>query len=444
MTQPLRRAVLALAAGLTVVGPLRAQRSASDSNVVDRIVAVVGTNAILQSQVEEEIFAQQNQGVSIPTGADKQAEFRKQVMSQIIDVELLVQAAQRDTAIKVTDQEIADGVEQQIQKVRGNFASELDYRAELRKAGFATPEEYRRWLTEQQRRAALQNRLIDKLRSDGKLKPVAPTEREMKVFFETQQAQLGRRPATVSFRQVVLSPKPGAEAKARTLALADSLVQELRRGADFAVAARRYSQDPGSREQGGELNWFRHGVMVPEFDKVAFTLKPGTISDPVETAFGYHIIQVERVQPGEVQARHILLMPEVTQDEADSARALAERLVAAVRAGVPIDSLQRLYHDAGEEKEANDVAVTQLPDPYSGLLAKADSGAVIGPVVLPGPTPLRSKFAVVLVTARRPEGEVRYEDVRDRIKEQLSQQLAIRRYLDRLRASTYVDVREGV
>ena len=99
---------------------------------------------------------------------------------------------------------------------------------------------------------------------------------------------------------------------------------ELRRGADFATAARRFSQDPGSKEQGGSLNWFRRGVMVPEFERVAFGLKPGVVSDPVESPFGYHIIQVERVQPGEVQARHILLVPEIDSAHVDSARATAD------------------------------------------------------------------------------------------------------------------------
>ena len=86
-------------------------------------------------------------------------------MASIIDEELLVQQAQRDTSITVTDEEIASGVEEQVRKVRGNFTSEVDYRAELKKAGFQTPEEYRRWLTDQQRRAAFQNRLIEKLRA---------------------------------------------------------------------------------------------------------------------------------------------------------------------------------------------------------------------------------------------------------------------------------------
>src|SRR5207237_2150355 len=160
-------------------------------------------------------------------------------------------------------------VEEKVKKVRTNVSSEVDYVAELKKAGFQTPEEYRRWLTDQQRRAAYQNRLIEKLRNEGKLKPVAPTEKEMKQFFDEQKGSLGSRPATLSFRQIVITPTPSEAAKARTRAQADSIVLELRRGADFATAARRFSQDPGSKEQGGSLNWFRRGVMVPEFGQVA-------------------------------------------------------------------------------------------------------------------------------------------------------------------------------
>src|SRR6185312_9302228 len=219
------------------------------------------------------------------------------------------------------------------------------YRNELKKAGFGTPEEYRRWLTDQQRRAAFQNRLIDKLRQEGKLKPVSPTEQEMRAYFNEQKGSLGARPATISFRQIVIAPRPSPGAKARTRQQADSIVLELRRGADFATAAKRFSQDPGSRDQGGSLNWFRRGVMVPEFERVAFGLKPGVVSDPVESPFGYHIIQVERAQPAEVQARHILPVPEIDSAHVDSARATAAAVHQALEAGAPFDSLQRRYHD---------------------------------------------------------------------------------------------------
>jgi peptidyl-prolyl cis-trans isomerase SurA len=407
--------------------------------VVDRVVAVVGNRPVLASQVDEEIFSRQSQGAKLPSDSLGIRAVRQDVVSSIIDEELLVQQAQRDTAITVTDEEIAKGVEEQIRKVRGNFSSELEYAAELRKAGFQTPEEYRRWLTDQQRRAALQNRLIEKLRNEGKLKAVAPTDKEMKDFFEQQKSSLGKRPATLSFRQVVVSPSPSPAAKARTKAQADSIVLELRRGADFATAARRFSQDSGSKEQGGSLNWFRRGVMVPEFERVAFSLKPGVVSDPVESPFGYHIIQVERVQPAEVQARHILLVPEIDSAHVDSARKIAESVRSALLAGAPFDSLQRLYHDRSAERDAQNIPVTKLPEEYAKVLGDAGTGTILPVFTMSNSG--RQQFMVLQVTDRRPEGEIKYEDVRDRIRDQLGEQLAIRRYLDHLRKSTYVEIR---
>ena len=408
--------------------------------VVDRVVAVVGNRPVLASQVDEEVFSRQSQGQNLPNAPDSIDALRKQVVASIVDEELLVQQAQRDTSIKVTDQEIADGVQQQISKIRANFTSEVDYKNELRKAGFQTPEEYRRWLTDQQRRAAFQNRLIEKLRGEGKLKPVAPTEQEMRAYFDEQKASLGNRPATISFRQIVIAPRPSPAAKARTRAQADSIVLELRRGADFATAAKRFSQDPGSKEQGGSLNWFRRGVMVPEFERVAFMLKPGVVSDPVESPFGYHIIQVERVQPGEVQARHILLIPEIDSVHVDSARALADSVRRLIMRGASFDSLQRALHDPSAERQAENVPVDKMPEAYAKVIGDADSGTVVPVFKLPG-AGTRDQFVVLQVTGRRPPGDIRYEDVKDRIRDQLGQQLAIRRYIDELRRTTYVDIR---
>ena len=425
----------------SAAGETGAPLTRTDSTVVvDRVVAVVGNRPVLASQVDEEIFSRQSQGGHLPTDSVALAGLRKQVVSSIVDEELLVQQAQRDTAIKVTDQEIADGVEQQMKKVRANFTSEVDFKNELKKAGFQTPEEYRRWLTDQQRRAAFQNRLIDNLRRDGKLKPVSPTEQEMREFFNEQKGSLGSRPATLSFRQIIISPKPSPAAKTRAKAQADSIALELRRGADFTVAAKRFSQDPGSKDQGGSLNWFRRGVMVPEFERVAFALKPGTISDPVESPFGYHIIQVERVQPGEVQARHILLVPEIDSIHVDSARTLAESIRARLLARASFDSLQRIYHDRSGDRQAENVPLDKLPPTYAKAIGEADSGAVIPVFPLEGPNG-RQQFVVLQVTARRAPGDIKFDDVKDKIREQLGQQLAIRRYLDQLRRATYVDVR---
>jgi peptidyl-prolyl cis-trans isomerase SurA len=435
----MRSGVLFLACLLGATAQAAAQ---GQTVVVDHVVAVVGNKPVLASQVDEDLFAKQAQGTPVPT-SDSAAmlALRTDILNELIDQELLVQQALRDTSIKVTDQEVATLVDAQVKKVRGGFTSEMDYKNELKKAGFGTPEEYRRWLMEQQRRTLLQQKLMDSLREQGKIKPVPPSEKQMMDFYNANKARMGKRPATISFKQIVIGPRADSSAKARALALADSIYAALREGADFATAARRFSQDPGSREQGGELGWLRRGPpLAPEFEKVAFNLKPGVISRPVESPFGYHIIQVQRSQPAEIDVRHILIMPEVTDADAAAARQRADAVMLALKAGAPFDSVQRAEHDQSEEREATQVPISQLPPAYQKALATADSGTVTPVFVLDAPNN-RSKYAVAWVTGRTDEGIVSFEDVREMIRNLLTKQLGEQRYVLQLRQSSYVDVR---
>ncbi len=444
MIRPAARRLLALAVLVTAGAPAVA---AQEPQVVDRVVAVIGNHPILESEVQEELFARQSQGLRLPAAGDSLAGVRRAIIDELIDNELLIQQATADTAIKVTDQEVAAAVEQSVRGVRGRFGTDLEYRDELQKAGFQTPEEYRRWLTDQQRRQLLVKALRDKLRAEGKLRPLNPTEAEMRAWFEARRSQADSLPALVSWHQLVLAPRADSAATARAGALADSIVGELRRGADFATAARRFSADPASRDQGGSLGWFRRGQMVPQFENTAFRLRPGQVSDPVESSFGLHIIQVERTQPAEVNARHILIQPEITAAAADSTRRLAESLRDLVAAGASLDSLQRIHQAPDQEREAKLVPLTQLPAPFArafgaGTGALPDSGAVYVFGLTGAADDPREKWVVAQVTEVRPSGAIRFEDVRDRVRSQLGEELAMRRWLDGLRRGVHVDVRE--
>src|SRR5216110_2024327 len=378
--------------------------------------------------------------MTLPSDSAGRAAARRQVLSQMVDEELVVQQAERDTTIKVTDQEVQDQVEQTVQNVRKQFTSITEFQAQLRAAQFLSEEEWRRWLADQQRRGILQKRLLDQLREKGKLRPIPPTDAQMRQFWEENRAQQPKRPAAISFRQIVVTPQADSSAKARARQLAESLVVVLRHGASFADVAKKYSADSTSREQGGELGWFRRGPMVKQFEDVAFRLRPGTISDVVPTEFGYHIIQVERAQPAEVLARHILIRPTISAAQLAIAKRLADSVHTALARGAPFDSLARLYADPNEPKLADALPVSQLPPDYE---------KVVGPDTVPGLKPVfevgagsaRPRFVVFELVKRLPEGELSFDEVKDRIRDGLAQQLAVKHYLDLLRRTTYVDVR---
>jgi peptidyl-prolyl cis-trans isomerase SurA len=441
-----RRSIVVLAACLGLVARDAAAQAADSAGAlvpVDRIVAVVGNRALMRSQLDEQFYQLiTSLGVTGPPTAADSAKLRRQIVQDMVDDELMVQQAQKDTTIKVTDSEVIESVEKTLREIRQKYPNEFEFQKELRGAGFVSMEEYRRFMVEQARRDLLRTRLTDILKESGTLKPVQPTEQEMRAFFDEQKGQFGKRPATISFEQVVVVPQSTEQAKVQARALADSITRELRKGADFAIAAKRFSQDPGSRDQGGDLGWTRRGMFVPEFEKVAFALKPGQLADPVESSFGFHIIQLQRAQPGEIQARHILVVPELTESDIDRALELAQKVYAELKAGAQVDSLQRRYGDPTEEREAAATPLDRLPPVYARALADADSGAVVAPFALDGPGG-RRKFAVVVVTEKRNEGEIRFEDVKDRVRSVLADQLATRKYLQRLRSATYVDVRES-
>ena len=431
------RALALLLAASMVVATATAQ-------TLDRIVAIVGTRPILASQIEEEMVQQQAQGQTLPTDSTGLATLRRQILDRLVELEILVQQAERDTSIKVTDQEVLDQVEQTYQNVRKQFTSENDFRDQIRQARFGSVEEWRRWLADEQRRQLYAQRLIEAQRQKGKLRPIPPTDAQMREFWEQNKDQQPKRPATVSFRQIVIKPVPDSAARQRALQLAESLVVVLRHpGADFAVAAKRFSGDSASAAQGGELGWFRRGVMVKEFEDVAFRVRPGEIAGPVETSFGFHIINVERTQPAEILARHILITPAVSAAQVAIARRRADSLHDALARGglsASFDSLAKIFADPQEAKLAEEAPLTELPPEYQKIVT-SDTTLGLKPVIVEGADTPRTKFVVLEVTARHDAGEMSYEDVKLKIRQSLGDQLAIRHFIDQLRRQIYIDIR---
>ncbi len=434
-----------IAFAVMLSGVAAASVAAQDSAFVevDRIAAVVGSKPIPMSRVIEELnllFAEYTRtGRPIPTDPDQINAMRREMLDRLIEDELLVQQALRDTLVAVTSQQVQTAAETAVRQTRSQFASELEYRRQLQRAGLGTPDEYRRYITDQTRRELLKQNLIESLRQRGELRQIPPNEEELRAYFEQTRAQQPRRPATVTFRQIVIRPAPTRVADSVSRARADSVARALRNGADFATAARRFSDDVATREQGGELGWFRRGQMVREFDAIAFRLRPGQISNPVRSPFGYHVIEVERVEPAEIRARHVLFSPEITDTDRAVSRSLADSVAALLRAGARFDSLSREHHDAIEQSLFETVITQDLFPSYRAAVADAEPGSILGPIeVTENGLP---RYAVLLFVEALPEGEYTYEELRDRMRALLSEGSGRRRLVEELRKATYVEIK---
>lgn len=432
--------VVAAAPLLQAQVPTRPPASALPSSAiaVDRLVAIVGDQPLLWSDVLSFINQQRAAGVQIPADSVGQEAFAKDALNQLIDEEILVQKA-HEMKVDVTEAEVNRSVDDQVKRVRDQFKTEDEYKTELKTAGFGTPDEYRRNLYTQFYRRALQQRVFPDLQKTARTKNVS--DAEIEEAFQKNKDILKQQPATVTFRQVIVAPKPTAEQKKTAKAKADSLLLEIRRGGDFEQIAKRESMDPGSKPTGGDLGWNRRGAMVPEFERMMFALNPGQVSPVFESPFGYHIMRVDRVQAGEVHAHHILIAPVVDSADLERARLEADSVAKAWRAGGNFDSLVAKHHDPAEEKGILTPFVRDsLPASYNAALTGKKAGDITDPFELVGPRGL-PKYAVVQLVTVNEAGQFVESEVRERIRQQLMAERATRQLLDDLRKKTYVSIR---
>jgi peptidyl-prolyl cis-trans isomerase SurA len=430
-------AVTPLALGAQV--PATATRAVPPSLPIDRVVAIVGEQPMLWTEVLTAINQRRAQGLQVPPDSAGQTALARSVLNDLVDEEILVQKA-KELKLEVTEADITAAADRQIKTVRSQFKSDEEYRTELRNAGLGTAEEYRKGLIDQYRRQNLQQKAFAELRK--RAKPANVTEEEVTAAFERSRSDLQKRPATVTFRQIIVAPKASAPAKAKAKARADSLLAEIKKGGDFELIAKRESMDPGTKQLGGDLGWNRRGSgLVPEFEQMMFALRPGDVSPVIETAFGYHIIRVDRVQSAEVKARHILIAPVIDSADVAAAKVEADSVAAQWRRGVSYDSLLARHHDATEEKGVlQPFTRDSLPVSYQAALTGAKPGSITNPFQLTNPRGA-PKFAVLQVVTATEAGEYNPAEVRDQIRAQLSDERSIRALLDELRKQTYVSLR---
>jgi peptidyl-prolyl cis-trans isomerase SurA len=430
------RKLLFLTLGLLIAAPLTAQQPGQPSplpgeELVDRVIAVVGDTVLLLSDVHEELQQLEASG-RLPADVMQREAIANQVVESRVNDLLMLSAAKRD-GVEVSDAEVSEMVTQSMNAVRRQFASEAEFTAALAQWGRSV-EQYRAELAEQQRSQLLIQQFVAQ-RLRNRTRPLV-SEDQIARAFSAQREALGTRPATVSLQQVIVSPVPSPEARARALATAEDVLRQLNAGGEFDVLARRFSEDPGSREHGGDLGWFRRGRMVRNFEDVAFALRPGQISPIVETEFGFHIIRLDRVRGGERQARHILIRPEVTEADVSRARVRADSVMTAIRGGASAVNLARQYNTPDGEMEVTRIPVDRLPPLYEEAVRDVPTGQLVGPLEMEGPT--GSRWAVVRVTGRTEAGPYTLDDVRDSLRTRLQEQEMVEQLVEELRNEIHV------
>ncbi|MEB2780380.1 peptidylprolyl isomerase [Algoriphagus sp. C2-6-M1] len=298
-----------------------AQESPPTGQVLDKIVAKVDNYILLESDVQKaymEAISQSQQGQVAPT--------RCQVFESLMINKLMVAKAEVDSVV-VTDAEVMLQTEQRFNMVMQQFGGDENT---LVQAYGKTSDQLKSEIEDVIREQLIVQRMRNRITEGLTVSP-----NDVRLFFNsipTDSLPLFTSEATVG--QIVVKPQVNPQTKQDVY---DQLVQfkkDIGEGkAEFADLARKYSEDPGSATNGGDLGFSTRGQMVPEYEGAALSLRQGEISDPVETEYGFHMIQLLEKKDNTYNSRHILISPKATEADVKKSEQYLDSLRTEIKAG---------------------------------------------------------------------------------------------------------------
>ena len=319
-----------------------------DGGVIDKSVAVIGNELILLSDVEEQIKMNRMNGIS----SDRNA--RCEVLEQMMISKLFLMQARVDS-LSVSHDMVESSLSMRLDQVRTGLGGDAEVEAYFGKPIYKLRQEWRKTLEEQ----SLTEQMQDKVSSG--IPEITPYDVQ-KFIEETDVEDLPVVPIKYQLRQICLYP----DREAAKIAVKERLLairERIQNGEKFATLARIYSQDPGSARKGGELGMASKSIFWPAFSDAAMALKPGIVSQIVETPDGFHIIEVLEKKGDMFNARHILLQPEYTQADKDKAFKTLDSLKTEIgHEAVSFEFAARFY----SEDPATRTNGGQMADPMSG------------------------------------------------------------------------------
>jgi len=270
----------------------------AQDKVVDQIVAVVGKNIILKSDIESMFQQQQAQGIT--TEGDMKCE----ILENLLVEKLLLAEAELDTTITVSDSQLNQKLEQRIQYFTSHLGTEKDVEAYFKKSIVNIKSDLQEVIKNQAMNEQMQNKIIDK---------VTVTPSEVRAHFKSlPDAEIPQIDAKIEYAQITVLPEVSIEEEDRIKAVLRELKHRIESGeSTFAPLAVIYSED-GAARNGGELDYMGRGQLDPAYAAAAFNLKGDKISNVVKSDFGYHIIQVIDRKGEQIKTRHIIMKPKVS------------------------------------------------------------------------------------------------------------------------------------
>ena len=286
-------------------------RGAQGRQSIDGVAAFVGDKTILKSDINQALsMAVFQQRLNPNNDADKILKLKREIVRSVVNRKVVLMMAELDSIV-VQDKEIDRTLEDQINNIIAQAGSEAAAEKALGQPLRVFRREY--WYD-------IKDMMIAQKYQQGLIGKGSVNKNDVVSFFQSYGDSIPPFPTTVKLRHLLIKIEPGLEQVNKTIDLLKNLRKKILSGeTSFEEVATQYSQDPGSKNSGGSLGFVRRGNLVTEFESIAFTLKPGEISLPVKTEFGYHIIETQEIVGEKIKVRHILLSPPLTDKDESAA-----------------------------------------------------------------------------------------------------------------------------
>lgn len=317
--------------------------------LVDKIIARVDDQIILQSELEAALQQCQAQGMA--SGLD----LKRRVLAGMLEHKMLLARAQAE-GVSVEKVLIEDNYNREMQELLAQLGSEAAIAQRMGKPIQAFKEKLKK---------ISQERLIIEQMQKKILGDLFVTPREVQAFFDALPvASIPYYPAEVEVRQIVCYPTPSQQDKAAIIEQLQVLKARTQAGEKFEKLAKQHSEDEHTASRSGELGFRRLGELAPAYEAAVLALKPGEISGPVETPSGFHLIQLIERQKDHHNTRHILIRPSASATSLQETAAHLDSIRTSILVG------HTTFEEAAQQY-SQDIATA----PQGGLLTSAHGGA---------------------------------------------------------------------
>lgn len=316
----------------------------ADGTVIDKVIAVVGDNIILKSDLEAQVVSYKAQGVIV----DEEA--KCEMFEEILFQKLLLHQARIDS-VTVSDAEVEGEINRRMNYFIAQIGSEKKLEQYYKKSIIEIKEEFRVVIKDQMQSQRMQGQITSSIKV---------TPKEVKSFFnEMHPDSVPLIESEVEYAQILIYAKESSTAKEAARTRINEIRERIINGESFNTLSILYSEDEGSAKKGGELGFMGRAELVPEFSIAAFNLNKEEVSKIVETQFGFHILQLIERRGQKVNVRHILIKVKVDEKEVQLAKNLADSVYNLILTYDTLDFgvLAGKYSDDEKSKKSNGLVV---------------------------------------------------------------------------------------